>query len=238
MSPDRPVVSLYRRAGFVLAGATLLSGGALHPAGEEGAGFQQNMASMLAGDTWVLSHALTLVSSLLLLGALIVGRREPAFRDAAGRILPVAIFGIAVWSVEALFHLLAVVDLEAYRTGGSTPVLSTHLALAVVGYPLGNFPLAVLALRLAPRWPLLARPVAWLGALGAVLFGVSAPLVVLSQNPGYSFLFPAGAMPLALWLLVAGLVALRPAALASTEPARTTPPTARREEHEHRLRRR
>ena len=192
-------------------------GGALHPPTLHGVPFMEHTAFMLANPTWVVSHSWLLIGAVLLLAGLLVGRREPLFREVAGGVLPIAILGTVVWSVENAFHLAAVLDLDELRAGEATPILLAHLGLSVVAYPLGSYAVAVLAMKMAPRWPLLLRPLGWIGALGAVVFGTAAPLVVLTRDQSYSFLFPMGALPLSAWLLAAGLIPLRGSAAAVSE---------------------
>jgi hypothetical protein len=196
-----------RRLAFVLGSVAMIAGGALHPEGLDNATFMEHTAEMLRSPLWPPSHVLSLLGSLLLLMGLLVGRRDPEFAQPIGpRLLRFAIIGNAIWCVEGLAHLLAYRDLDALTAGAPTPTLTAHLTLAVVGYPLGNFPLALLALRLGRIWGPVARVFAWLGAIGGLVYGVSAPIVVVTQNQGYGFLFPIGAILVAVWLLVAGLV--------------------------------
>jgi tRNA (cmo5U34)-methyltransferase len=197
----------YRRLAFALGGVAMIAGGAMHPPGLDSAPFMEHTAEMLRSPMWPPSHVMSLLGSLLLLMGLLLGRRDADFVQPIGpRLLRLAIVGNAVWCVEGLAHLLAFRDLDALSAGAPTPTLTAHLTLAVVAYPFGNFPLALLALRLGRIWGPLARVFAWLGAIGGLVYGVSAPIVVLTQDQGYAFLFPIGAILVAVWLLVAGLV--------------------------------
>jgi hypothetical protein len=204
----------YWRIAFALAGAAMMAGGAMHPPGQEELTFLEHTAVMLASPMWPPSHALSLLGALLLLAGLLFGRRDPGFERAVGpKLILIAIIGAVIWCLEGAAHLFAYRDLAALGEGGPTPILDLHLALAVVAYPLGNFPLALVATRLARSWGRVARGIAWLGAAGALAFGVAGPLVVLSRDLRYTNLFPIGAIAVSVWLLTAGLV--RPRTLAS-----------------------
>ena len=190
----------------------MLIGGALHPAGLEDAPFMEHTAVMLRNPVWPTSHAFSLLGSLLLLTGLLLARQDADVAEAVGpRLLRIAVVGNAVWCIEGLAHLLAYRDLDALVSGGPTPILSVHLAMAVVSYPLGNFPLVLVGPRLGRNWQPLVRVFAWLGAIGGLVYGVSAPIVVLNQDQGYGILFPIGATLVAVWLLAAGLARPKPA---------------------------
>ena len=99
---------------------------------------------------------------------------------------------------------MAVVDAEALQAGRPTPILSAHLGLAVIAYPLFGLPFAALAW-LGGRTRVLTHPVVGaIGALGGITHGIAAPIVVLSQDARFSFLF-MGAMLIAIWLMVIGV---------------------------------
>ena len=205
-----------------LSGLLVAVGGSFHPDPDTDVGFSQATAGMLAHSGWVPSHALMLVSFLLLLPALIGLARARALSGAAATVLRISILAVVLGIVEFSFHLAAIVDRSALESGGSTPVLDTHLALAVVAYPAVGFSLAALAV-LGARNHILTHPVfAALGVVGGVMHGIAAPIVVLSRNQELSFLF-TGAIPLALWLIAVGLTGVRFGRRSTTLEAKTVP---------------
>jgi hypothetical protein len=128
--------------------------------------------------------------------------RAPRMRRWAG----LAFLATAVQTIELVFHLFSFLDVEQLTAGGATPILSTHLALALVVYPV----FAVLvsgAIVVGARTGELGR--AWfapLGVAGAVAHGL-APLLVLTFEIEWArILFPM-VMLFALWTV---LVALMP----------------------------
>jgi nitrate reductase NapE component len=88
------------------------------------------------------------------------------------------------------FHTASAVDHANLVAGRATPILTTHLWLAVVVYPvfaLALVGLIVVGVRegvLGPRW------IAWLGIVGLLAHGAAAPLVILFQVPRAEMLFP------------------------------------------------
>jgi hypothetical protein len=134
----------------------------------------------------------------------------------------VVVVGAAVAVVEGILHLVAVVDAEALPAGRPTPILNAHLALAVVAYPLIGLPFAALAW-LSGRRRILTHPVVGaVGALGGITHGLSAPIVVLSQDSRFSVLF-MGAMFIAIWLMVVGVGHFRPARRGDVPRASASP---------------
>jgi hypothetical protein len=159
---------------------------------------------MLADPNWVPSHALMLASfALLLLGFIGLSRSELM----AGRLATltrVAIVGAAVGVVEGILHLAAVGDTAALKSGAPTPVLNAHLAMAVVAYPAMGLPFAALALFGGLSRVLTHPVVGAIGVLGGISHGIAAPIVVLSRDPRFSFLF-TGVVFVAIWLMVVGV---------------------------------
>ena len=187
-----------------LAGLFLFVGGPLHPEGDPSLGFDGTTAMMLADPNWVPSHALMLVSFILILPGLVGLARSGLLGDASSPLMRVAIVGAVVAVVEGVLHLVAVVDSEALRAGASTPILSAHLALAVVAYPLLGLPLAAIAW-FGGRGRVLTHPIVGaLGVIGGVSHGIAAPIVVLSRDSRFAVLF-MGAVFLAIWLIAVGV---------------------------------
>ncbi len=87
--------------------------------------------------------------------------------------------GTALQVIEMVMHTVSVVDHANLVAGRATPVLTTHLGLAVVFYPI--FAVTIVGLILAGmRDRSLGSPwIGWLGILGVAAHGAAAPLVIL-----------------------------------------------------------
>lgn len=181
---------------FVLSGALLLLGGRRHPRGP--------MVEMLAHPDWVPSHALLFAGFVALLLGLALLRRDRSISRRTRRWLRAAAVGAAVQAFEMAVHTVAYIDHVNLAAGNPTPVLTTHLRLALVAYPvfgltMGGF--VVVATReraLGSTW------IAWLGVLGALAHGAAAPLAALVEGGWPSLLFP-GLLLLAAWLVLTGI---------------------------------
>jgi hypothetical protein len=195
---------------FILAGALIMAGGPQHPGGD--------MAQMLAHPDWVLSHVLVLGGFVSLLIGLVLYRRG-AEAAAVGRWARLAVVGTALQVVEMVFHTAAVVDGPRLAAGEATPVLTTHLWLAVVLYPAFALSMIALVVAGARSRALGSRWIAWLGVLGLAAHGAAAPIVVLGGPPVFRILFPM-VMFFALWLVFAAFWPMRAAAPVPGAPAR------------------
>lgn len=196
---------------FLVAAATIIVGGMHHPRGR--------MVDMLAHPDWTWSHSVILVGFLAFLVGLVLYRRAASPLPArTARWLRLALWGTALQAVEMVFHTVSVVDAGHLAAGASTPVLTTHLVLAVLLYPI--FGLTMIGFIVATaRDRALASPwVSWLGILGAAAHGLSAPLVVGLRIPQAGILFPL-LMLLALWMALAALWPLRVPVAGPVRPA-------------------
>lgn len=199
-------IAAYRLA-FAAAGPLLIFGALRHPR-------VPGMPAMLAHADWLLSHLLQLAGYLALLGGLMLyGRARGA---EPGPWLRLAVVGAALQTIEAAFHAAAVVDLDRLNAGHATPVLTTHLRLAVIFYPAFALSMAALIVTGARRRALGSWWIAPLGLLGVISHGAAAILVVALGMP-LGVLF-AGIALFGLWLT---LVAVLPGR--STAGARRTP---------------
>jgi hypothetical protein len=179
---------------------------------------------MLADRAWVPAHALLLVSFVLAAAGL-AGLARSRVLSAAGTLAArVAVAGAALSTVEMTFHLAAVTERHAFAVGRSAPIVSIHMALAVVAYPVFGLAIAALAIIERGRLGRLWRAACVVGALGAIAHGVSAPIVVLSRDQQFSPLFK-GAASMAIWFVVLSVVAPR---LSRLEPDAARSGTANR----------
>ena len=183
---------------FVLSGILIVVGGMNHPRGG-------GMVGMLAHPDWVWSH------SLMLLGFVGIAAGFVSYRPAAAplpertsRWLRIALVGTVLQVIEMAFHTVSVVDGEHLAAGHPTPVLTTHLVLAVILYPVFAATIVGFIVATARDRSLASPWVSWIGILGAAAHGLSAPLVVGLRINQAGILFPL-LMLLALWFVLAGL---------------------------------
>lgn len=199
------------RAPLLAAGVLILLGAPRHPRG--------TMVQMLAHPDWVLAHTLVLAGFVALLAALVMRSRGAALSRREGWWLRFAVIATALQALEMVVHTVAVVDGHNLAAGHGTPVLSTHLALAVPLYPLFGAAMAGWILAAARDGAMGSRWIAWVGIAGAVAHGLAAPLVILSGDVRFAILFPGIAL-LAAWAVLA---ALWPARAAAPSPHRAPP---------------
>jgi hypothetical protein len=202
--------SLRWRIPLLLAGVMILAG-PQHPRGS-------TMLQMLGHADWLANHLL-MTASLIAFGVgLVLLRRGGPKPERTARWLRFAIIATALQTVEAVVHTAAVVDHGNLAAGRATPVLSTHLAMAVVVYPLFGAAVVGLIVAAARERVLGSWWIAWIGIIGATAHGAAAPLRILTGYEPFSILF-AGIVPLALWMALAGGWPLRAGA-----PARRAAP--------------
>jgi hypothetical protein len=188
------------RALFVLAGVLIFIGGPQHPGG--------TIAEMLADPRWVPSHALMLAAFMSLAAGLVVYGRQVAVAPATRTWLRLAILGTALQAVEMMFHTAASVDLQNLLAERPTPVLTTHLWMTPVLYPVFAVTVAGFVVA-ATRTRALGSPwFGWLGVAGALAHGAAGFLVPLFDVGWARSLFPMIAL-LALWAILAGLWPIR-----------------------------
>jgi hypothetical protein len=181
---------------FLLSGILIIIGGSRHPR-------EATMAQMLGNEDWVLSHSLLLAGFFALLVGLILYRRTgPPERTRPWTGL--AVVGTALQVIEAAFHAAAVVDHGNLLAGAPTPILTAHLWLTIILYPL--FAVSVIGLIVAgARDRALGSPwIAWIGVAGAVAHGTAGPLVAGLGLTRFAFLFPL-ILLFALWAVLAAL---------------------------------
>ena len=184
---------------FFSAGVLILVGGPQHPKGD--------MAQMLADSAWVPAHSYLLAGFVAMLLGLVLSARNPL--SARMRLwLRLAIAGTVLQCIEMALHLAAKVDVENLVAGRPTPVLTTHLFLAVCVYPIFAATVIGLIIAGAREHKLGSWWIAWLGIIGTAGHGLSAPLVVAVKWGPAGILFPF-LMGLALWLVLASVWPVR-----------------------------
>lgn len=191
------------RIAFLLSGVLILLGGPRHPGG--------SMAEMLAHPDWLLSHTLVLAGYATLLAGLVLLRRAAPLPPRTTTWLRLAVAAAAVQTLEMVLHTLAYVDHDRLVAGDATPLLSTHLVVAVAAHPLfaaGIIGLIVAGARdgvLGSWW------IAPIGIAGVAAHGLAAPMVIAAGDERFRILFPGIAL-LALWMVIAALLPARGAA--------------------------
>lgn len=185
------------RAPFVIGGLLYLWGSSQHPRG--------TMAEMMAAPAWVPGHTTVFVALLVLTLGLVLLRRTGSASASMDRWLRFAVVTTALEAVEMGVHTLAYVDGEALALGHSTPVLTLHLWLATLVYPL--FAVSLIGLiRLGQRTGVLGSPwITWIGMFGAVAHGIVMSLVFIFEIGWGPVLFPVAAVFLSLWFVLAGI---------------------------------
>jgi hypothetical protein len=194
------------RFAFVASGVLLVAGGRMHPDADPKQSVKDELAEMAADDRWVAAHSLMALSTLLLAIGLWMAHRSRSWPSRTHGPLELAAVAVALYFVETVFHLAAKVDVGAIRDGDAAPIAVTHIVLSAVLYPLSGAAIAFLAGRLllslrSPRW-LIAVP----GVAGGVLHAVSVPLVMLFPDSELSVAFVGGAVLIAVWSVLTGLV--------------------------------
>lgn len=193
---------------LLVAGAVfIMTGGPQHPGG--------TMLQMLQDPKWFISHALMTAGFAALTVALFVMRRQMPDARRVARAMRFALPLTLLQTVEFFIHTIASIDAGNLAAGSATPVLTTHLWLALIVYPIwaaGMIPLVVAGMRdraFGSKW------IGWLGIAGLAAHGLSTPLVAGLGIEGARILFPM-LMFFALWM---GLAGVWPSARASAAPA-------------------
>jgi hypothetical protein len=166
------------------------------------------MAEMLGHPDWLRSHALMLAGFVALLGGIVSHRRAMPLPPASAKWSRIATWGALLQIIEMAVHTVAYVDLQNLITGKPTPVLSTHLWLSALFYPIFAVTMIGWILATARERTLASRWIAPLGIVGAAGHGLAAPLVVGLDLPGARILF-ALLMFFALWCALAALWPLK-----------------------------
>jgi hypothetical protein len=166
------------------------------------------MAEMLAHPDWVPSHALTVAGFVSLLVGLILYQRSVSLPARTRTWVGLAVLGTALQAVEMVFHTAASIDHLNLVAGRATPVLTTHLWLSVVLYPIFGLTLVGLIIAGVRDRVLGSVWIAWMGILGALAHASAAPLVLLLKVERARILFPLLVL-FALWTLLAGLWPIR-----------------------------
>lgn len=183
------------RFSFVLAAAGVLTGGPLHPGG--------TMADMLADPNWLLSHVLQLAGFSAMAVGLWAFMAAVPLPARSRRWCRFAIGGTILQAIEMAFHTASMLDHHNLVNGAPTPILTTHLLMAVAIYPV--FALAISGFIVAAaRDGVLGWRTGMVGIAGAICQGLSAPLVVGLDIAAARVLFPM-ILLVAIWMLIVAI---------------------------------
>jgi hypothetical protein len=186
---------------FGLGGVVMAAGGPLHPTGE-------TMHSMLVDPNWFPSHLAQLVGYALMTAGMLLFRRNGPLSPGVQRWAGLAVLGLALQTVEMAFHLASMVDADKLAAGASTPVLSTHIALAVTMYPLLAILMSGFIIVAARTRELGNRYIAPLGVAGLVAQAVAVLLVVGADMQAARIGFPM-VMLFAIWTVIVSVMKRR-----------------------------
>lgn len=184
------------RVFFAVAGVLMLAGGPRHPGG--------TMLEMLTHPDWFIAHFLVTLGYGAMLAGLIAFSRTYANTPAMKGWTRFAIVGTALMTLEMAVHTAAMVDAGHLAAGHSTPVLSTHLAMTVVFYPLFGLATAAFFIKSMRERAMGSVWFVWIGVIGT-LANAAAPILVVGfglMQFRVLFIFMVG---VALWLVLAAL---------------------------------
>lgn len=203
--------SVWRMA-FLVGGVLIVIGGFNHPRGA--------MVDMLADPHWFWSHIVFTLGVVGLLAGLVSFGRTAVMGPTLKRWTRIAVWLTALQTFEAVMHTWAGVDAANLAAGRSTPVLTTHLYLAIAIYPV--FGAAIIGFIIAAmRERAVGSPwIGWLGIIGAAAHGLSAPLTLVFEIPWAPILFPM-VMFLAFWMVLAAAWPARASAHDGLKPVAT-----------------
>lgn len=194
---------------LIAAGICMAAAGPLHPESDASGTTREELATMTAGDTWILSHTGVAIGTVLLAVGLWSAHRSGRWPLATHRALRVAAIAVSLYVVETVMHLAAWVDRDALAAGDPAPVAFSHLALAAVLYPVSGIALAVLAVRLGRTVTAGHKVLAAIGVLAGLAHAVSVPLTMLAPDLETTPVFAAAGMLLAAWSIGLGIAGIR-----------------------------
>lgn len=183
------------RLWFVVAAVLIAVGGAHHPGG--------TMEEMLAHPDWYFSHVLVLGGFVAMLLALVNIRQLLPPAPALARAMWWVLLGVSVQAVEMAIHTAAAVDLANLRAGRMTPVLTTHLTMALAAYPFYGATMIAFIFAAARAGVVGSHYYGWLGMLGALGHGLAVPLTMAGVE-GARVLFPMIVL-VAAWMVLAAV---------------------------------
>jgi hypothetical protein len=200
------------RLPFIAAGLAMAIGGRLHPEADADRPLSEELATMTAGDTWVLSHSLIAFGTALLVLGLWTAHWNRSWPVTTHRALRVGAAAMSLYLVETVFHLGAVVDADALANGDFAPITLIHLALSILLYPATGFAMVWLAARQIGAVDLPRKIFGVAGVLGGALHAASVPLTMVLPDTELSPVFAGAGLLFSAWAVGTGLTGMpRPA---------------------------
>lgn len=198
------------RVAFFAAGALILAGAPRHPRG--------TMEEMLVHHDWFIAHATMVVAFVALAAGLVMFSRLPGLSGSLRLWTRLSAVGAALEALEMTVHTAASVDAANLIAGHGTPVLTTHLNMALVIYPLFGMAIAVFMIKGMQERVVGSPWIVWLGLIGAVTHVLVMPLVYVFEIWWSPILFPM-ILALALWLVFSAVWPARVAAVTAPQAA-------------------
>ena len=181
---------------FAAAGVLMVAGGPRHPGG--------SMLEMLEHHDWFMAHVLVTLGYGAMVAGLVAFSRTDANTPAMRRWTRFAIVATALQTLEMAVHTAAMLDAPHLAAGHSTPILTTHLAMSLLIYPLFGVVSAGFFIK-GMRERAIGSPwIVWIGVIGTLANGIAPILVGLLgwQEARILFAFMIG---IAIWLLLAAV---------------------------------
>lgn len=194
---------------MTISGALFLIGGVTHPSSEDTVAVRESLLSELADPSWLSSHLFLTTAAVLQLAGIWLMRRDETIRSRLATSWPAVVAACAFYALAEIPHTFASHDLEHLETGRATPLVDLYLTTGVIAYPAMGVALAWLAFNLARGHRVGALAIGALGVVGSFVYGIAAPLSMV--DGAFNILFPLGAIPHAWWLILLGVVGMRPA---------------------------
>lgn len=211
------------RVALALGGAVTAIGGPMHPDSDAADPLRDELATMTAGDGWVLSHSLVVVGTVLVAAGLWAAHRAGAWPASTRRPLRIAAIAVSLYVIETVFHLAAVVDSDALAAGDPAPLAFGHIGLALVLYPVCGIALAWLGVHVFRAVALPEKVFGVIAVVSGVLQAIVIPLLLLLPDLELTPVFAASATLFAAWALGTGITGLRtarrPVRRAAVQPA-------------------
>lgn len=184
------------RALFAAGGLFIIIGGPKHPQG--------TMLEMLQHPDWLFSHVMVTIGYIGLLGGLALFARSYANTPSLKRWTTLALAGAGLMTLEMVMHTIAMVDAEHLAAGHSTPILNTHLAMAVLFYPVFGVTSALFMWKAAKERAMGSLWIVWIGIIGTLANGAAPVLVGVFGITQARILFPF-VIGVALWMVLSAL---------------------------------
>ncbi|MEO5709047.1 MAG: hypothetical protein ABIQ59_04415 [Nocardioidaceae bacterium] len=165
---------------FLIGGALLLAGSALHPHEHVDNGtLEEQFHAMFTDPHWYPAHVLLLIGLAFMTVAVVgLARARPA--SLPGRTTQFAATAVVVGTAAMVLHLIAKLDNPHIVAGENTPLLYAHAAVETVTVPMLGIAFAMLAAA-GGRCRVLGNPfvavLGIIGGLGYALAGVTAPFM-------------------------------------------------------------